>query len=308
MSEEYVNILGAIAVVSGFICGGIFRAKRRSFFGGFFLGFMLGVMGIFVALFWPAAENTKHKSHTERRGMGYAVLGCVVLVLASIAACVAVAYLDPLELFEQTGESPFLKPILLTDTPEPSATPPLKLASLPLITSFEDPSAIWPFISSPEFMANYAAKAEKYTSWETDSYARTGRFALNVIPNGNPDHGGAGRGAVSSAVLEPFDVSNYDTISLEFWMNSTSNPQLEATHNCGSSLNIYYKINSSGWIHKVSMCGSHKTEPFGWSPRSLDFDVREKSTIQFGFVYFVQNNFADPEVYFLIDDLEITAQ
>jgi hypothetical protein len=75
-------------------------------------------------------------------------------------------------------------------------------------------------------------------------------------------------------------------------------------------LNIYYRTGpGESWKQHAALCGEYVKESKGWHELSLDFDVKEKSTIQFAFVYDVQNiPEPDPTVYYLIDDIEVTAQ
>jgi len=65
-----VDDILAIAVVNGivsaFICAGIFSSKNRSVVGGFFLGLMLGILGIIIALFWPANKDDSYSSRPSR--------------------------------------------------------------------------------------------------------------------------------------------------------------------------------------------------------------------------------------------------
>jgi len=152
------------------------------------------------------------------------------------------------------------------------------------------------------------AKDGKFTSWAVDSRAHTGEYAINVIPNGNPVTKNII--PVTIAILNPiFNASGYEAVNFKMWINTTSNPRVASVHNCDSWLNIYYKIDSGAWTHKASWCGENKKESQGWQEISLDFDVKGKSVIQFAFMYEVQNvTKPDPSIYYLIDDLEITAK
>ncbi len=152
------------------------------------------------------------------------------------------------------------------------------------------------------------AKDGKFTSWAVDSRAHTGEYAINAIPNGNPVTKNIL--PVTIAILNPiFNASGYETVNFKMWINTTSNPRVASVHNCDSSLNIYYKTDSGAWTHKTSWCGENKKESQGWQEISLDFDVKGKSVIQFAFMYEVQNiTKPDPSIYYLIDDLEISAK
>ena len=106
-----------------------------------------------------------------------------------------------------------------------------------LSTSFEDlslsnPNIITPFLFTGEsygaIVYGYSLHPE-FTNWKVDGNGRTGSIAINVIPNGNPDTDLATTAttSVSSAFLNSaFDVSGYNSVSLKFWVNSTSNPRL----------------------------------------------------------------------------------
>lgn len=139
-----------------------------------------------------------------------------------------------------------------------------------------------------------------------DSRAHTGKYAVNAIPNGNPLTQYVL--PLSMAILNPvFNTSGYDTVTLKMWIN-TSNPRVKSVHNCDSGLNVYYRVDSGTWAHMTNLCGENVKESQGWQEVSLDFGVLGKSTIQFAFMYEVQNvSTPDPSVYYLLDDLEITA-
>lgn len=153
------------------------------------------------------------------------------------------------------------------------------------------------------------SKDENYTLWTVDSRAHTGKFSINVVPSGNPVT--KGMLPVSVAVLDPvFNVSGYETVNLKMWINTTSNPRVASVHNCDSHLKIYYKTDLiAPWADYSVICGENVKESQGWYEISLDFDVKDKFTIQFAFGYEVQNiTKPDSTVYYLIDDFEITAK
>lgn len=154
------------------------------------------------------------------------------------------------------------------------------------------------------------SKNENYTLWTVDSRAHTGKYAINVVPGGNPVTKDDTL-PISVAVLDPvFNVSGYETVNLKIWINTTSNPRVASVHNCDSDLQIYYKTDLiAPWVDYVVMCGENVKESQGWHEVSLDLDVKGKSTIQFAFGYEVQNiSKPDPTIYYLIDDIEITAK
>jgi hypothetical protein len=191
-------------------------------------------------------------------------------------------------------------------------------------TSFEeldgaDPVDVSPF-RLPTFLemvlfyvkdrhSNMISKDVKFTSWAADARAHTGKVSINVIPEGNPPTKSIL--PLTIATLDPvFDTTGYDTITLRMWVNTTSNPRKASVHNCDSSLNIFYKTGlSESWKHYSALCGENMKESQGWHEISLDFDVKGKTTIQFAFLYNVQNTpQPDPTVYYLIDDIEVTAK
>lgn len=153
------------------------------------------------------------------------------------------------------------------------------------------------------------SKDENYTLWAVDSRAHTGKYSINVVPSGNPVT--KGMLPISVAVLDPvFNVSGYETVNIKMWINTTSNPRVASVHNCDSGLKIYYKTDLiAPWTDYVVMCGENVKESQGWHEKSFDFDVEGKSTIQFAFGYEVQNiTKPDQTIYYLVDDVEITAK
>ena len=175
------------------------------------------------------------------------------------------------------------------------------------------PTEISPFVFPDrkdlfELFDTLGSKTGTYTSWAVDtSRARSGKIALNAIPNGNPVT--EGMVPLTVAFLEPvFDVKGYQTVSLKLWFNSTSNPSVSRVHNCESDLAVYARLDAGPWTPYGVICGEHETETQGWQNTLADFDVSGKSTIQFAFVYEVQDAKPDPTAYFLIDDLEIIAK
>lgn len=204
--------------------------------------------------------------------------------------------------------------------PSEGAAPIVSLEK-PYIVGFEDldpsqPTEISPFVF-PERNDIFGIFKEPwqrglrtvpYLAWVVDARARSGSNALNVIPNGNPIT--KGMTPVTIASLQPvFDVTGHDTVTLKLWFNSTSNPSKRSIHNCESDLAIYARLDTGSWTQYRVICGEHKSESQGWQNTFVDVDVSGKSTIQFAFVYEVQDaKQPDPDVYFLIDDIEITAK
>lgn len=208
---------------------------------------------------------------------------------------------------------------------DPSAPAPATVKlNEPYTASFEDLDAADPAIISPfraptflEMVLFYARDRRtnifsdelKFIPWALDARAHSGKYALNAIPGGNPQT--KYMTPLTIATLDPvFDTTGYDTVTLKMWINTTSNPRKARDHNCDTSLNVYYKTSlGESWNHYVSWCGEYVKESQGWHEISLDFDVKGKSSIQFAFVYEVQNiPQANPDVYYLLDDVEVTAK
>ena len=77
--------------------------------------------------------------------------------------------------------------------------------------------------------------------------------------------------------------------------------------NCGSSLNVYYRLDNNKWIHKMAYCGQHITETTGWRNSELIFETKNANTIDFLFAY-ESLSIANNPVLYLIDDLMITGE
>ncbi len=187
------------------------------------------------------------------------------------------------------------------------------LNNIMLSTSFENleisnPGKIVPFLN----MGN-----EK---WQVnDEHVRSGRYCLNIIPDGNiaskfssifhsfseKDRNYAILNSQFSDTYKPFDISKFDLVELEFWRYSTSNPDRRDEFNCGSTLDIYYRIDNGEWKHKMSFCGQHKSETTGWRQSNLQFITKGHRAIEFKFVYHIVVPKNDPEVFYLIDDLRL---
>ncbi|MEA1936533.1 MAG: hypothetical protein U9N04_00250 [Patescibacteria group bacterium] len=182
-----------------------------------------------------------------------------------------------------------------------------------LSTSFEnlDPS-------SPEIITPFINTGKtKWQIYMKDS--KTGKYSLNVLPDGNFPEGfggffpGFSDGSQNSAIInsvfsnkyEPFDVSNYDRIEFEFWRYSSSSPNKKDDFSLGD-LKLKYRIDRGEWKSAMSFCGEHRLETRGWRFSSLTFDTKNKSTIEFKFEY---DSFMireeDATAFYLIDDLQI---
>ncbi len=197
--------------------------------------------------------------------------------------------------------------------PEYSANRSLSTLNNTLLsTSFEnlkilEPSEIFPFLNKGNEL------------WQVqDHLPRSGKYCLNIIPQGNGSPGFSGFFRAFSnkennyAILNsnfsdsymPFDVSRFDTIELGFWRYSTSNPKKRDEFNCGSSLDVYFRINNGEWQHKMSYCGQHKSETTGWRQSKLAFATKGHKTIEFKFVYDILVPKKDPEVFYFIDFID----
>lgn len=294
---------------------------------------MDGVTGHAVRTGVTAAQTTAGKVATGVAAL--ALTGSVVVSSGSATPATSLSMLMPMTATATQTFTPTMTATLLptptptsTSTPFPTATPTLTLAptatrtSMPtstrtptpdpgllLATSFEDLSLVTFPGRNIAFGDCYQLAPDKdYAAMKLSTIARTGQYSLNAAPKGNPITDTAG--GLSSAILKPiFTISGASMVTLKMWTYSTSNPKVDKVGNCGSALNVFYKMDSGSWTHRMAFCGSHKTETKGWLPHSLDFDVKGKSTIQFAFQYQAQGiKQVDPDVYFLIDDFELRAK
>ena len=185
-----------------------------------------------------------------------------------------------------------------------------------LSTSFENLNLSNPKIVTPFITGNIGKT--KWQVYTKDS--KTGRYSLNVLPNGNSPEGfggffsGFSDGSQSSAILnstfsdkyKPFDVLNYDRVEFEFWRYSSSNPRKKDDWNCAGNLDLKYRVDKGEWKTAMCYCGEHRTETRGWRFSSVTFDTKNKSTIEFKFEY---DSFLireeDSTAFYLIDDLQI---
>ncbi|MCK5475149.1 MAG: hypothetical protein KAI71_01020 [Candidatus Pacebacteria bacterium] len=183
-----------------------------------------------------------------------------------------------------------------------------------LSTSFENLD-----FSNSERVAPFINNKGKWQLYAKDS--KTGKYSLNVLPNGNfPARAGlsffssfpgenqsnAILNSVFSNKYEPFDVSDYDRIEFDFWRYSSSNPRKKDDWNCAGNLDLKYKIDKGEWKTAMCYCGEHRTETRGWRFSSLTFNTKGKSTIEFKFEYdaFLIRE-EDSTAFYLIDDLQI---
>lgn len=227
-------------------------------------------------------------TYTFILGLVIILLGFLAYLAPQIQQMIRVAHLDPnarrefrtsMELFGEAGntESTALVP---TDTP----------------------------------FTDYQPINEEFTKPKRDSVAHTGKYSLNFIPNGNPPVkptatiNAIGSTVVISALLLdiPFDTSNSDTLSLTYFMYSTSNPRPSSINNCDSALNIFIKRDDHNWQHYDAECGSYKSENIGWHQINIDIPTDKAISMTVGFLYTLQaNNVYDSDAKYLIDDLAV---
>ena len=148
--------------------------------------------------------------------------------------------------------------------------------------------------------------------WARQTSSRSGKFAINAVPTGNPGilryFGESLNRALLSSTLdgtyEPFDVSSFQSITLEFWRFSTSNPS--ETHNCLGSLRVDYRLDDQEWQSKMVYCGRYKAKASKWSHGSLTFDTAENSKLDIMFEYeYPPSGRPDRTAVYLIDDLQV---
>jgi hypothetical protein len=148
--------------------------------------------------------------------------------------------------------------------------------------------------------------------WARQTSSRSGKFAINAVPTGNPGilsyFGESLSRALLSSTLdgtyEPFDVSPYQSITLEFWRFSTSNPS--ETHNCLGSLRVDYRLDDQGWQSKMVYCGRYKGKASKWSHGSLTFDTAGSTKLEIMFEYeYPPSSRPDRTAVYLVDDLQV---
>jgi len=149
-------------------------------------------------------------------------------------------------------------------------------------------------------------------AWARDARARSGRRAINAIPEGNPGKLEYFARSMSSVLLSsrldgryvPFRVEGFSRVELEFWRLSTSNPS--RTHNCLGSLSVDYRVDKGPWQSKMVYCGVHKSARPEWKQSRLAFVTRGKKELEIRFEYeFPPETRVDRTVVYLVDDLEV---
>lgn len=148
--------------------------------------------------------------------------------------------------------------------------------------------------------------------WARDARARTGNYAINVIPQGNPGklsyfHKPINEFTLSSqfgAQYVPFSVVQFRQVELEFWRLSTSNPS--ESHNCLGSLSINFKLDDGPWQSKMVYCGKFRTNNPEWRNSKLVFDTASHKTLEIKFEYeYPPSSKVDKKAVYLIDDLVV---
>ena len=178
---------------------------------------------------------------------------------------------------------------------------------LMLSTSFENID-----LNNPERIAPFYNQEEN--KWALDTRSRSGKLSVNAIPDGNfretripffsdwNEEKGVLLNSACSETYQPFDVSEYSAVVVEFWRYSTSAP--EPDNFCKGSINVKYRVDGGDWDYKMTLCGRYKNKPKGWEHVELKFDTDDISRLEIMFVY---DNFLirkkDQTVVHLIDDL-----
>lgn len=159
-----------------------------------------------------------------------------------------------------------------------------------LSTSFENLGS-----DNPEVITPFENRGEN--KWAVDNRSRSGRFAVNVIPQGNSprpirmsffsDEKEGPKGVLLSSSCSgpyrPLDVSGYDTVVVEFWRYSTSNSRTEREWT--GSIRVKYRTDNDAWQRSETLRGHHKTKPMGWEHTELPFNTTGKSTMEIMFLY-----------------------
>jgi len=198
-------------------------------------------------------------------------------------------------------------PAVLKDPAVPEISDPVSSDGVTtlLSTSFElsqgdDSKTSEPFIQSAAL------------PWGRDARARSGRMAINVIPNGNPGNLAYFDKSVSTTLLnshlsgayKPFQIATYRRIELEFWRLSSSNPS--KTHNCLGSLRVAFRFDQGPWESKMVYCGNHKPATPKWKQALLEFPTTGHKEMEFQFDYeYPPDTNAQKDAVYLLDDLVV---
>ena len=201
-----------------------------------------------------------------------------------------------------------------SDAPDGSPTLPRSYQ-----TSFElsGQNALGPFIPTEPFYSRCSPLSSRFTKWGRSEFAHSGRFSINLIPEGNPETGYARTNGCSSPtqtisaaeLSSPLNTSGMDIVAISYFELSRSNPRTKDVHNCDSSLNVYYALDQGDWKLYSAMCGSHRSENHTWAERRLLIPTSGASSMRLAFTYTLQNSsHPDPEAAYFIDDFQMEAR
>jgi len=187
-------------------------------------------------------------------------------------------------------------------------------------TSFEstagkdDEGRINAFVAAEPVFEVCSPLSAAYTVWRRTENAHTGRYAVNLIPEGNPktqvvrtNYCQGPTLTVSAAILDTvFDTAGSDSIDMSYFRLTTSNPRPQNVHNCDSAMDIFISRDGEDWEHYSAQCGQYKAESDGWWEMRFSIPTNGAQTMQLAFTYELQNSDqSDPDAVYLIDDLEI---
>lgn len=185
-------------------------------------------------------------------------------------------------------------------------------------SSFElvgrEPSAVAQgFFASEPVFGSCLPLSSSFTTWKLTPKAHSGRYAINLIPEGNPVTVRTTTAtcnsptlSVSAGILDRvFETQGATDLRVGYFRLSTSNPR-PGLNGCDSSMSIYVKRDQKDWQHYSAMCGEHKSNGGSWDRMTFDIPTLGASSVQLGFLYQVQNvDGPDPYAMYLIDDLDV---
>lgn len=85
--------------------------------------------------------------------------------------------------------------------------------------------------------------------------------------------------------IRPFDTQGRPHARLTFYRFSTSNQEPRDRFNCGTSLDVHYRLSGGPWQHKMAFCGQHVSETSGWRQAELVFDLNGSPSLEISFTY-----------------------
>ena len=186
------------------------------------------------------------------------------------------------------------------------------ITNMLLSTSFETTTAtsagnIVPFLLNPKAPLSITSSCSNSGEYSLDVIPRKKGFLQNLLPFQQDRIKICSQLSSSFNSNTPFDVEGLKSVKLSFMRYSTSNPDKREDFNCGTSLNVYYRLDGKEWKHKMAYCGQHITETTGWNSSELLFDTQQATTIDFLFSYQSSSITNNPGFY-LIDDLKVVGQ